>query len=94
MEQGAVMELIYPKSGAKIYVPREMDGSRGKTIFSVAHRNPDSQIYWHIDDKFVETTKSFHQIAVNPAPGKHTLTLVDENGERLESWFITLEKEQ
>ncbi|MND58763.1 Penicillin-binding protein 1F [compost metagenome] len=94
MEQGAVMELIYPKSGAKIYVPREMDGSRGKTIFSVAHRNPDSQIYWHIDDKFVETTKSFHQIAVNPAPGRHTLTLVDENGERLESWFITLEKEQ
>lgn len=94
MEQGAVMELIYPKTGAKIYVPKEMDGSRGKTIFSVAHRNPDSQIFWHIDDKFVETTKSFHQIAVNPPPGKHTLTLVDENGERLESWFIILEKEQ
>ena len=32
------MELIYPKDGAKIYVPLEADGSRGRMICNAAHR--------------------------------------------------------
>ncbi|UKJ09129.1 penicillin-binding protein 1C [Solitalea lacus] len=93
-EQGTAMDMIYPKNGSKIYVPLEFDGSKGKTIFSVAHRNAETAIFWHLDDKFIETTKSFHQVALNPKPGKHKLTLVDENGERLEIGFEILEKEK
>ncbi|POY38032.1 penicillin-binding protein 1C [Solitalea longa] len=91
-DQGVAMEIIYPKNGSKIYVPVEFDETKGKTIFSAAHRNAQAKIFWHIDDQFIETTKSFHQIAVNPRPGKHKLTLVDENGERLELRFEILQK--
>lgn len=88
------MDMIYPKNNAVVYIPVELDGTRGKVIFNVAHRNPRSKIYWHIDQNFMGTTQSFHQMAVNPTPGKHTLTLVDENGERLVQVFTILDREK
>ncbi|WP_316821874.1 penicillin-binding protein 1C [Pedobacter gandavensis] len=89
-----VMEMIYPKPNAQIYIPLELDGSRGKVVFNVSHRNTEGKIYWHIDEEYVGTTKNFHQLALNPAPGKHTLTLVDEDGERLVQSFTILSKEK
>ncbi|MCZ4222853.1 penicillin-binding protein 1C [Pedobacter rhodius] len=89
-----VMELIYPKNGAVVYIPLELDGTRGKIVLNAAHRNQSSKIYWHIDNEYVATTTNYHQLAVSPAPGKHTLTLVDENGERLVQVFTVLDKEK
>ncbi|MBC6110516.1 penicillin-binding protein 1C [Pedobacter sp. CCM 8938] len=89
-----VMELIYPKNGATVYIPLELDGSRGKIVLNAAHRNSSSKIYWHIDNEFVATTTNYHQLAISPPPGKHTLTLVDENGERLVQVFTVLDKDK
>jgi penicillin-binding protein 1C len=59
----------------------------------VAHRRPDTKVYWHLDENYVGTTETFHQFAFAPAPGKHVLTLVDEQGNRLEQRFeIVLKK--
>ncbi|RYZ48705.1 MAG: penicillin-binding protein 1C, partial [Sphingobacteriales bacterium] len=87
---GGVMEMIYPKNYASIYIPLELNGSRGKVIFNATHRNTNSKIYWHIDQEYVGTTQAYHQLAVSPPPGRHTLTLVDEKGERLEQIFTVL----
>ncbi|MCX2453868.1 penicillin-binding protein 1C [Pedobacter sp. PLR] len=89
-----VMEMIYPKQHAQIYIPLELDGARGKVIFNVSHRNNNAKIYWHIDEEYIATTKNFHQLAFSPAPGRHTLTLVDEDGERLVQSFTILSKEK
>lgn len=89
-----VMEVIYPKNNAIVYIPLELDGTRGKIVINAAHRNSGSKIYWHIDNEYVATTSNFHQLAVSPPPGKHTLTLVDENGERLVQVFTVLDKEK
>ncbi|WP_316805599.1 penicillin-binding protein 1C [Pedobacter nototheniae] len=89
-----VMELIYPKNGATVYIPLELDGSRGKIVLNAAHRNSASKIYWHIDNEYVATTTNYHQLAISPPAGKHTLTLVDENGERLVQFFTVLDKEK
>ncbi|RLJ80682.1 penicillin-binding protein 1C [Pedobacter alluvionis] len=90
----SVMEIIYPKNNAIVYIPLEQDGSRGKIVLNAAHRNPGAKIYWHIDNEYVSTTTNFHQLAISPPPGKHTLTLVDENGERLVQIFTVLDKEK
>lgn len=89
-----VMDMIYPKNNASIYIPLEFDGTRGKMVLNATHRNKDMKIYWHIDNEYIATTKDYHQLAVSPAPGKHTLTLVDENGERLVQTFTVLEKDK
>jgi len=89
-----VMELIYPKNGATVYIPLELNGARGKVVLNAAHRNQSSKIYWHVDNEYIGTTTNYHQLAISPAPGKHTLTLVDENGERLMQNFIILDREK
>lgn len=72
--------LMYPKPNSKIYVPIEIDGKIGRTVFEAAHRSINTKIYWHLDDEFIGETKEIHQLALNPSIGKHKLMLVDENG--------------
>jgi penicillin-binding protein 1C len=74
------MSILYPKPNSKIYVPVEIDGNVGRTVFEATHRNVGTKIYWHLDDTFIGETKEIHQMALNPALGKHKLMLVDENG--------------
>ena len=93
-ETGKLIELIYPQPDAKIYVPLEINGVRGKTVFTAAHRRAGAKIFWSLDDGFVGTTQNFHQIGLDPAPGKHIITLVDENGLSVSRLFEILEKEQ
>lgn len=92
-ETGKLIEIIYPQPDAKIYVPLEINGERGKTIFTAAHRRSGAKIFWSMDDGFVGTTQNFHQIGLNPLPGKHIITLVDENGISVSRQFEILEKE-
>jgi penicillin-binding protein 1C len=89
--KSAVMEFIYPKKSNQIYVPVELDGKTGKTIFEVVHHSPDAVIYWHLDDEYLGFTKSFHQMALSPPPGKHLVTLVDQDGEQLLEYFEILD---
>lgn len=85
-----IMSFIYPKRQTKIYIPRELNGLRGKVIFEVAHTRQNSTLYWHIDDEFVGTTSDIHQISVQPEKGKHKVTVVDETGVVLAESFEVL----
>jgi penicillin-binding protein 1C len=91
-ENSNAMEVIYPKDGAKIYVPLEADGSRGRMICNAVHRVPGMKIFWHLDDQYVGETHDSHQMALNPPPGKHILTLVDGNGNTINIGFEILSK--
>lgn len=88
------MDLIYPKDGAKVYVPLEADGSRGKMVCTAAHRQPGIKIFWHLDDRYIGETVNYHQLAITPSAGKHKLTLVDANGSRLVLFFEVLDKDK
>ena len=81
------MELIYPFHNTKIYVPVELSGKLGKTVFEAAHRNKNAIIFWYVDDKLVRQTKGIHQIELSPPEGEHILTLIDETGEKLMKKF-------
>ena len=93
-ETGKPIEIIYPQADAKIYVPLEINGERGKTVFTAAHRRAGAKIFWSLDDNFVATTQHFHQVALNPSVGDHIITLVDENGISISRQFTILEKER
>jgi penicillin-binding protein 1C len=85
--------LIYPQSDVAIYIPREIDGTRGKTVFSATHRDASATLFWHIDDSYIGSTTSIHQMAVSPLQGEHTLVIVDNAGERLERKFTIIDKQ-
>ncbi|MCX6267439.1 MAG: penicillin-binding protein 1C [Bacteroidetes bacterium] len=81
------MEIIYPKNNSKIYIPVDLDGKPGSTVFKVAHRNTEIRVFWHLDDRFIGTTVQMHQMALSPDRGIHRLTLVDQTGETLRIVF-------
>lgn len=81
------MEFIYPENGAVIYIPRQLDGSIQGITFNLAHRNPMTTIYWHIDNEYAGQTRMIHQMTLNPTIGKHTVTAVDESGNTLAVGF-------
>jgi len=86
------MQLIYPKHPTRIYVPVDLDGKLGSTVFQVAHRSRSAEIFWHLDGNYLGATTVFHQMALQPPVGKHTLALVDRDGYRLEQTFEVVGK--
>jgi penicillin-binding protein 1C len=88
----APMEIIYPKDGAKVYVPVEANGERGRMICNAAHRLPGMKVFWHLDRQYLGETTDFHQMEINPSPGNHLLSLVDGDGNELVIRFEVLDK--
>ena len=48
-------------------------------------------VFWHIDDRYVGSTRYRHQLEVNVSPGRHVLYLVDEYGNTLSRSFTVVE---
>ena len=88
--QRSVMEFLYPGPEGRIYVPIDLDGRRGRAVFEVVHREPGAVLYWHLDEDYVGRTELSHQLAVDLAPGVHSVTVVDAAGNRLTRRFEVL----
>ena len=88
------LDIIYPEEGAVIIIPKEITGEKGKTVFSATTRNKDEKLFWHIDDVYTGFTQNFHQMAAEPSPGHHTLTVMNEEGESVTRSFTIAESER
>ncbi len=85
------IQIIYPENGAEIFLPIGADGNRAQLIVEVAARNINSTLYWHLDENFIATTNSYHKLATSPLPGKHIITITDQNGQQITCNFTILE---
>lgn len=84
------MDLVYPKSGARIFIPREISGAKGSAVLQLAHRNPDATVFWYLNDEYLGSTRTTHQMAVSPPAGKQKLLIIDDAGNSLEDHFEIL----
>ena len=83
----ARMEFLYPEGGSILTLPRQLDGSEGGAVFQAVHRDPAATLYWHLDDSYLGETRLIHQMRLSPAPGKHTVTVVDGDGNSVSVGF-------
>ena len=77
--------------------PCELDGQLEHTVFRAVPQNPETLLYWHLDNQFLGTTQTFHQQVAQPAAGRHWLVVVDETGNTVRREFevlMTPEKKQ
>lgn len=86
------LELLYPQANAKLFIPRGFGGSKENLVFEAKHRDRNTTIYWHLDDNFVASTNGNHQIELQPAIGKHRITLVSGRGEIYSRQFEVVSK--
>jgi len=88
--QTTALALIYPDANARVLIPRELNGSRGRTVFEAVARRREATLYWHLDGRYLGQTHTFHQQSLDIEPGEHILTLVDDTGERVSRRFQVL----
>ncbi len=85
------MEFIYPGSGTVLYLPRQLSGEVEGVVFRVAHHSSDATLWWHLDQTYVGETRFIHELRLAPAPGRHTLTVVDGDGNSASIVFTVAE---
>ena len=73
---------------AHIKLPKQMDGSKGFMTVELAHANANETIFWHLDNSYIAQTQNFHNISLQPSPGKHLLTAVDSKGNTVSTTFF------
>lgn len=74
------MDFIYPESGSTIYLPKQIDGRVKGITVTLAHSNPETTVYWHLDDSYMGETRYIHNLNIIPSRGRHTITAVDADG--------------
>ncbi len=76
----AAVQFIYPQNGAVLTLPRQLSGKVEGVVFRVAHHKADATLWWHLDNTYVGETDFLHEMLLVPDPGRHTLTVVDQDG--------------
>ncbi len=76
------VDFIYPEQGTTLIIPRGFNGTPEKVVFKAVARKSNSSLYWHLDDCYVGETNDDHQLSLKPDTGTHTLSIVDNEGNR------------
>ncbi len=74
------MEFIFPKGPSKVFLPKDFEGDTNELVLKLAHTQPDTTVFWYLNDLYMGTTQTFHEFAILPEAGIHTITVVDEFG--------------
>lgn len=78
-----LMQWIYPRHSGSISIPKDWDGQKMSTVFSIAHQRAQKKVFWHLDGQFIGTTQGQHEMSFQADVGKHYMLAVDEDGRRL-----------
>ncbi|MFT5102379.1 MAG: penicillin-binding protein 1C [Candidatus Latescibacterota bacterium] len=74
------MEFIFPKRNETVLLTKNFDANINEVIFKLAHRSPETTVYWYLDETFMGTTETFHELALAPKPGNYVLSVTDQDG--------------
>lgn len=83
-----IMDFIYPPPNAVIFQPRDYSGKLNPLVFELSHRQPEALVFWHLNEQYAGSSRGpFHQLRIFTKAGKHTITVVDENGASIQRSF-------
>jgi penicillin-binding protein 1C len=77
------MDFIYPKANTKIILTKNFESKLQPAIFKIAHNNREMELFWYLDDEYLGSTKTFHEMPIKAKTGFHIITVVDELGNEI-----------
>ncbi len=92
-ENRQIVEVTYPRHKGRIFIPRELSGGSSKVVVEVAHQRVDEKIYWHLNEKYIGQTQTFHNMALNLEKGIYNLVVEDSRGNIAQRQFEVVERE-
>lgn len=90
LDEGNPIQVVYPVSNARLWIPRDFGGELQKVTFSVAHRVSGRKVFWYIDNVYMGVTERRHKMAFQLSAGPHRLEVVDGEGNRVRRKFSVL----
>jgi penicillin-binding protein 1C len=81
------LEILYPRQGARVFIPRELSGEKGRVVLQASHQDATAALHWHIGGHYLATTTKDHQLPIDLSPGFHQLTIMDASGNTRELRF-------
>ncbi|MBQ1697031.1 MAG: penicillin-binding protein 1C [Bacteroidales bacterium] len=86
------IQIIYPESNAKIFLPKGFEGDRQRIVIEATTRISGNRLFWHIDDNYISVTQDIHRISADLPAGRHLVTITDQNGNSVSRWFEVIDK--
>jgi len=84
---GGDIQILVPEPGARVLLPRDIDGSVQKLAIQVRHRRRDASVRCFLDDQDLGLSARFRDFLVQPQPGPHTVLCQDDEGSRADVRF-------
>jgi len=85
------MEFIYPREWNKLFIPVDLDGTQGKLIFELVHRQNNATVFWYVDKNFAGKTTGIHQQEIRLESGWHQVTVTDNFGNTFTKHFFIVD---
>jgi len=82
------LAIIYPTQNAQVIIPKNFEGEFESMVAEANHSDPNSTLYWHLDDLYIGETHRVHEQNLSIAPGQHQLSIIDENGNTVRLSFV------
>jgi len=79
-EDEPLMDFIYPRKNEEVILPKNFHEQVNEVVFKLAHRTPETIVYWYLDEQFIGETQTFHELALIIDPGNYWLTATDQEG--------------
>jgi penicillin-binding protein 1C len=86
--ESRALQITYPVQNAKMWIPRDFDGTLQKITFKVAHRIKNRTVYWYLDNVYQGYTRRKHKWASELKKGWHRLDVIDSEGNRDHRMFF------
>jgi penicillin-binding protein 1C len=74
------VRIIYPNMDAKLFLPRDFDGTIQNVICRAGHSNTGVSVYWYLDDSYLGMTYNEHKLGIRFREGWNSLKVIDEHG--------------
>ncbi len=74
------VNVVYPKDGSSLYIPRGVGGAYEKVILRAAVSTAEAELYWYLDERFIGATAMEHNLPIELPAGDHRLTVLDPEG--------------
>lgn len=85
--EAAPLRLVYPRAGARLRLGRDFDGGRQPVVLRAAHRDPRRVLHWYLDERYLGQTRGRHLMAAHLEAGRHSVEVVDQQGNRARVGF-------
>ena len=74
------LSILYPKNESKVVMSLTESGEQSRIVLEALHRDSESVLFWHLNDKYLGSTNHIHQMDVKLNKGKYSLKIIDELG--------------